>query len=96
MWIARNKALPQTTEFAGLRSEGFQSALLHYGWTDAVVVGSELMHYSMDKLGSLVGLGSKNIIEVPAVGGSIDLMSKKSALWVYAKLASWPAVAAMP
>ncbi len=74
MWMARNKALKRSDEFEGLQSEGFLSALQHYQWSDAVIIGSELMHYSMDKVGSLIGLGAKNIIKVPiAEGGAVNL-----------------------
>lgn len=74
MWLARNRALQSSEEFLGLQSEGFLSALRHYGYQDAVIIGSELMHYSMDKLGSLIGLGAENIIKVATDGhGSIDL-----------------------
>jgi glutamate decarboxylase len=74
MWIARNQALRSSDEFLGLQSEGFVSALRHYGYRDAVIIGSELMHYSMDKLGSLLGLGAENIIKI-GVGahGALDV-----------------------
>ncbi len=74
LWIARNKALQSSEEFLGLQSEGFINALKHYGYRDAVIIGSELMHYSMDKLGSLIGLGVENILKIPAdAHGVIDL-----------------------
>ncbi|MCP5048238.1 MAG: aminotransferase class V-fold PLP-dependent enzyme [bacterium] len=64
LWIARNKALQPSGEFLGLQSEGFTNALKHYGYHDAVIIGSAKMHYSMDKLGSLIGLGAENIIKL--------------------------------
>lgn len=77
MWMARNKALRSSDEFGGLQDEGLLAALRHYGYTGgAVVIGSELMHYSMDKLGSLLGLGARNVIKVeldPA--GRVDVQA---------------------
>ncbi len=74
LWIARNKVLQPQGEFQGLQSEGFTNALKHYGFQDAVIIGSTKMHYSMDKLGSLIGLGAENIIKVGLNSrGSIDI-----------------------
>ncbi len=81
MWIARNKALESSEEFLGLQSEGFVSALRHYGYRDAVIIGSELMHYSMDKLGSLLGLGAENIIKIATDDhGTLDLAALEAAI----------------
>ena len=81
MWIARNKALQSAGEFLGLPSEGFVSALRHYGYRDAVIIGSELMHYSMDKLGSLLGLGAENIIKIGATAsGALDMAALEDAI----------------
>lgn len=87
MWIARNKALQSSDEFMGLQSEGFVNALRHYGYRDAVIIGSELMHYSMDKLGSLLGLGAENIIKIGAgvpgsagTPGTIDVAALESTI----------------
>jgi glutamate decarboxylase len=81
MWIARNKALQSSEEFLGLQSEGFVNALRHYGYRDAVIIGSELMHYSMDKLGSLLGLGAENIIKIgTSAHGALDLAALEDAI----------------
>lgn len=81
MWIARNRALQSSEEFLGLQSEGFASALRHYGYRDAVIIGSELMHYSMDKLGSLLGLGAENVIKIGAgAHGALDVAALEDAI----------------
>lgn len=74
LWIARNKCLQSSDEFEGLHSEGFINAIKHYGYKDAVIIGSSKMHYSMDKLGSLLGLGAENVIKVRLNhSGAIDI-----------------------
>lgn len=81
MWIARNKALQPTGEFLGLQSEGFTDALKHYGYQDAVIIGSAKMHYSMDKLGSLIGLGAEKILKIGLnESGSIDIDELKETI----------------
>eukprot|EP00898_Chlorokybus_atmophyticus_P008780 jgi/Chlat1/8903/Chrsp92S09260 len=66
LWIARNSKLgPDTTNnFAGVEQEGLVKALKHYGYTDACVVGSELMHYSMDKAADVLGIGVRGLRKV--------------------------------
>lgn len=73
LWIARNNALKEDSGFRGVQNEGMQKALKYYGYTDAVIIGSGLMHYSMEKLASLLGIGLENIIKVRLNAyGSID------------------------
>jgi glutamate decarboxylase len=81
LWIARNKALKSSDDFPGLQSDGFISAIKHYGYKDAVIIGSAKMHYSMDKVGSLLGLGAENIIKVVLnAAGSINVTALKEAI----------------
>lgn len=73
LWIARNNALKEDSGFRGVQAEGMQKALKHYGYHDAVIIGSGLMHYSMEKLASLLGLGLENIIKIKLnESGAID------------------------
>jgi len=65
LWIARNRALPSRPGFAGVEREGMAAALRHYGYTRAVVLGSSLVHYSIEKAVSVLGLGSDSCIKVP-------------------------------
>lgn len=68
LWVARNAALGPAPGFGGVEQEGLRAALDFYGYRDAVVVGSSLMHYSIGKAVGLLGLGAGNLVQVP-VGG---------------------------
>ena len=65
MWLARNKCFEPDGEFSGHQRRGFVEALNHYGYRDAVIIGSQLMHYSMDKIGSIMGFGQEQILKIP-------------------------------
>ncbi len=65
MWLARNKCFAPDGEFLGQQRRGFVEALQHYGYKDAVIIGSQLMHYSMDKIGSIMGFGQEQILKIP-------------------------------
>ena len=81
LWIARNLALPPREAFAGVEREGLASALRHYGFSRAVVMGSELLHYSIDKAAAVLGLGSDGCIKLPVDRDRrLDLGSLRQAL----------------
>lgn len=65
LWSARNKSLGAQGEFLGIEKEGLNAALNFYGYEGAVVIGSELMHFSFDKAADLMGISTKNLIRVP-------------------------------
>lgn len=65
LWCARNKSLGAKNEFLGIEKEGLTAALNFYGYNGAVVIGSELMHFSFDKAADLMGISTKNLIRVP-------------------------------
>jgi putative pyridoxal-dependent aspartate 1-decarboxylase len=65
LWCARNKSLGTKNEFLGIEKEGLTAALGFYGYKEAVVIGSELMHFSFDKAADLMGISTKNLIRVP-------------------------------
>ncbi|MBD2298126.1 pyridoxal-dependent aspartate 1-decarboxylase PanP [Nostoc sp. FACHB-190] len=65
LWCARNKSLGATHDFLGIEKEGLTAALNYYGYEGAVVIGSELMHFSFDKAADLMGISTKNLIRVP-------------------------------
>lgn len=65
LWIARNACLGPSNGFAGVEQEGLPAALDHYGYEGAVIIGSQLMHYSLEKAAGLLGLGSRGLIAVP-------------------------------
>lgn len=64
LWCARNKSLGAKNEFLGVEKEGLTAALNFYGYKGAVVIGSELMHFSFDKAADLMGISTQNLIRV--------------------------------
>ncbi|MEH2042431.1 pyridoxal-dependent aspartate 1-decarboxylase PanP [Nostoc sp.] len=64
LWCARNKSLGAKNEFLGIEKEGLTAALNFYGYKGAVVIGSELMHFSFDKAADLMGISTQNLIRV--------------------------------
>jgi putative pyridoxal-dependent aspartate 1-decarboxylase len=66
-WCARNVSLGlMKDEFLGIEKEGFPAALNYYGFNEAVIIGSQNMHYSFEKAADFLGIGLKNYIRVPA------------------------------
>jgi len=65
LWVARNASLGPSNSFPGVEREGLAAALRHHGFQRAVVIGSSLMHYSLDKAADLLGLGSSGLVRVP-------------------------------
>jgi putative pyridoxal-dependent aspartate 1-decarboxylase len=63
--IAREKALPADGVFPGIRKAGVDRALRHHGYSRLVVLVSQRGHYSIKKAAHILGLGEKNIINVP-------------------------------
>ncbi|MEH1828474.1 MAG: putative pyridoxal-dependent aspartate 1-decarboxylase [Nostoc sp.] len=64
LWCARNKSLGAKNEFLGIEKEGLSAALNFYGYKGAVIIGSELMHFSFDKAADLMGISTQNLIRV--------------------------------
>ncbi|KAJ3259857.1 hypothetical protein HK103_001748 [Boothiomyces macroporosus] len=65
MWIARNKALGPDRDFPGISKAGLVEAMNHYKYSGAVIIGSELMHYSFKKAADLLGLGENGLCLIP-------------------------------
>ena len=63
--VAREKALPPEGHFPGVRKAGMEEALRYHGYTRLVVLTSKRGHYSIQKSVNLLGLGEKNVIEIP-------------------------------
>jgi len=59
LWLARDRALGPAEGFGGVIKEGLPLALLHYGYRHAVILGSDLLHYSMKKTADILGLGGE-------------------------------------
>lgn len=64
LWCARNSCFPQDGNFRGVEAEGLAAGLRHYGFERAVIVGSALMHYSIEKAASVLGIGLDNTVKV--------------------------------
>lgn len=61
---ALNKALGETENFEGMTKKGLAAALKHYGYESVVIIGSERMHYSIEKTAKLMGLGEYGVLRV--------------------------------
>ncbi|MEH2088564.1 pyridoxal-dependent aspartate 1-decarboxylase PanP [Nostoc sp.] len=66
VWCARNASLGPKDGFLGVEKEGLAAALDFYGYKGAVIIGSDLMHYSFDKAADLMGIGTHSLIRIPA------------------------------
>jgi len=65
LWIARNKCLPADGDFKGVDKQGLAAGLIHHGYKGAVIVGSEVMHYSMKKSADILGIGTEGLLTCP-------------------------------
>ncbi|MDZ7967878.1 MAG: putative pyridoxal-dependent aspartate 1-decarboxylase [Nostoc sp. DedSLP03] len=65
LWCARNASLGAKDEFLGVEKEGLTAALDFYGYKGAVIIGSELMHFSFDKAADLMNIGTQSLIRIP-------------------------------
>ncbi|MEH2349578.1 MAG: putative pyridoxal-dependent aspartate 1-decarboxylase [Nostoc sp.] len=66
LWCARNAALGPKDGFLGVEKEGLAAALDFYGYKGAVIIGSDLMHYSFDKAADLMSIGTQGLLRIPA------------------------------
>ncbi|CCO47562.1 putative Diaminobutyrate decarboxylase [Vibrio nigripulchritudo SOn1] len=74
MSFALNKMFSKSNSFEGIAQEGLHNALKHYKAEGVVIVGSERMHYSIDKAAKLIGLGKNSVVRVRTLpDGSIDI-----------------------
>jgi putative pyridoxal-dependent aspartate 1-decarboxylase len=71
MWCARNTSLGPKNGFLGIEKEGLAAALDFYGYKGSVMIGSELMHFSFDKVADLMGISTQGLIRV-----SVDLNNR--------------------
>jgi glutamate decarboxylase len=65
IWCARNRRFSQLDGFRGIDQDGLAAALVAYGFSRAVIIGSALIHYSFEKAADLLGLGVNGLIKVP-------------------------------
>jgi len=64
LWVARNASLGPQGDFPGLERAGLAASLEHRGARRAVIIGSSLMHYSLQKAADVLGLGTQNVRQV--------------------------------
>lgn len=64
LWCARSFSLGPDGDFKGLEHEGLPATLEYYGFRGAVIIGSELMHYSVEKAAGILGFGKRGLIKV--------------------------------
>lgn len=65
MWCARNNFFRRLNPDANVAREGFFPLLRQHDYAGAVIIGSELMHYSFEKAVDLMGLGTSALIKLP-------------------------------
>lgn len=71
---ARNQGLLSKENSWELSRESLYRVLSQKGYQDIVIIGSRLMHYSVNKAASILGLGTNNIVFVNSNdGGKLDL-----------------------
>jgi putative pyridoxal-dependent aspartate 1-decarboxylase len=81
LWCARNASLKPKDGFLGVEKEGLAAALDFYGYKKAVIIGSELMHYSFDKAADLMGIGTDSLIRIPAnCNNRVDIQALRQAV----------------
>ncbi len=64
LWIARNGCFPPRNEFFSIGKQGLMTAQKEYNLCKSVVLVSRLSHYSLQKIGDVLGIGNENIIRI--------------------------------
>ncbi|MFN6534919.1 MAG: pyridoxal-dependent aspartate 1-decarboxylase PanP [Nostoc sp. EkiNYC01] len=81
LWCARNKSLGAKNSFPGVEKAGLPAALDYYGYQGAVIIGSELMHFSFEKAADLLGIGTHSLIKIPTnKNNQVDLVALRQAV----------------
>jgi putative pyridoxal-dependent aspartate 1-decarboxylase len=80
LWVARNAAL-SGAEGRSVERVGVGAALRQHQISRAVVVGSQFMHYSLEKAADLLGLGTDALMRVAVTeSGSVDVGAVRTAV----------------
>ena len=73
LMIARNRALSRLVGGDNWSQQSIYAVLQASGYSDLVLLGSGLMHYSMKKAASVLGLGTRNLLHVRSgADGALD------------------------
>ncbi|MCP3923942.1 MAG: putative pyridoxal-dependent aspartate 1-decarboxylase [Desulfobacterales bacterium] len=64
LWVARNTMLKPRNNFEGVEEQGLLEAYKEYNIERSVILVSKRGHYSLRKIGGILGIGSKNVISV--------------------------------
>jgi glutamate decarboxylase len=64
LWVARNRMLPLTEKYAGVEKDGIAAAMQERGIRKAVVLVSELGHYSIRKAAGVLGVGNNAVVPI--------------------------------
>ncbi|HBG94630.1 MAG TPA: hypothetical protein DDY14_04735 [Chromatiaceae bacterium] len=81
LMIARNRALARLTGKRDWSEQSIYAVLQASGYRDLVLLGSELMHYSMKKAASVLGLGTQSLLHVrSAPNGALDIADLREKL----------------
>ena len=71
---ARNRGLLSQENSQELSKESIYRVLSKKGYQDIVLIGSRLMHYSINKATSILGMGTKNVVYIDTNSdGKLDL-----------------------
>jgi putative pyridoxal-dependent aspartate 1-decarboxylase len=65
LWCARNRAVSRQPEAPAVEQAGLETALHSHGLGKLAVIGSSLMHYSIEKAVGLLGIGCSNLVRIP-------------------------------
>jgi glutamate decarboxylase len=65
LWCARNRCFPLVDGAPTVEEDGLPAVLSFHGYERAVILGSSLMHYSVEKAARVLGLGSRNVLKLP-------------------------------
>nr|QEO74762.1 Decarboxylase, pyridoxal-dependent [uncultured bacterium] len=81
LWCARNSVFKPTADFNGIEEEGLIPALQYYGYKGGAIIGSSVVHYSVQKAADLLGIGSRGLVKVPVDSRNrIDLVALREAI----------------
>ncbi|MEP2652345.1 MAG: pyridoxal-dependent aspartate 1-decarboxylase PanP [Paraglaciecola sp.] len=64
LWVARNKALPATTQFKGVAQDGLAAGMIHHGYKKMGIISSKRGHYSLSKAVDVLGLGRQQMLTI--------------------------------